>query len=157
MIQSNRIFNSLFFAVVTVGLPVIGTNAYAQQEKIDQLLQLAEQGDAEAQDEVGFVYQKGQGVPHDYSEAVKWYRLAVEQGNAFAQYGLGSMYALGHGVPQDYVEAHKWYNLAASRLTGDMRNSASEQRDLVAQKMTPAQIAEAQRLAREWAKVHEGN
>ena len=55
----------------------------------------------------------GRGVPQDYQEAVKWYRLAAEQGVAKAQYNLGWMYMNGRGVPQDYQEAVKWYRLAA--------------------------------------------
>jgi TPR repeat protein len=57
------------------------------------------------------------------------------------------MYANGHGVPQDYVLAHMWFNLAAA--TGMVETAAAD-RDMVAAKMTPAQIAEAQKLAREW-------
>ena len=60
---------------------------------------------------------KGHGVPQDYAEARKWYRLAAAQGNAEAQFNLGIMYANGHGVPQDYVQAHKWFNLAAATHT----------------------------------------
>jgi len=63
---------------------------------------------------------------------------------------LGYMYDSGEGVPQDYTKAHMWYNLAASKLTDKDRAVAVDNRDLVAEKMTPAQIAEAQRLAREW-------
>ena len=57
----------------------------------------------------------GDGVPQDYKEAVKWYRLAAEQGYADAQYNLGLMYSNGEGVPQDYKEAVKWYRLAAEQ------------------------------------------
>ena len=83
-------------------------------------------------------------------EALRWYRKAAEQGYASAQNNLGLMYRNGEGVPQDYVEAHKWFNLAASRVTGEDANKYRKTRDLVAEKMTTAQIAEAQRLAREW-------
>ncbi len=111
----------------------------------------AEQGEAPAQHGLGDMYSKGQGVPQDYAEAVKWYRKAAEQGAARAQNDLGFMYHKGRGVTQDYVQAHNWYNLAASRLPpGKDRDLAVKNRDIVAEKMTPAQIAEAQRLAREW-------
>jgi uncharacterized protein len=69
-----------------------------------------------------------------------------DQGNAIAQWSLGSAYEHGHGVTQDYVVAHMWLNLAAAQGDGD----ASKERDHLAQYMTPDQIAEAQRLAREW-------
>ena len=64
---------------------------------------LAEQGDAQAQYNLGIMYDNGQGVPQDDAEAVKWYRKAAEQGIAKAQYNLGVMYANGRGVPQDYA------------------------------------------------------
>ncbi len=67
------------------------------------------------------------------------------------QFNLGIMYDNGLGVPQDYVQAHMWYNLAASRYPpGEDRDDAVEGRDIVAKRMTPAQIAEAEKLAREW-------
>lgn len=110
--------NSLFCAVVVVGLSVIGTNAYAQQERIEQLFQLAEQGDANAQDELCSGFLPGDGTLQRYVEAVeeaKWCRLAAEQGIAGAQYNLGNKYKSGDGVPQDYSEALKWYHLAAAQ------------------------------------------
>ena len=110
----------------------------------------AEQGYALAQYNLGVMYNKGQGVPQDYAEAVKWYHKAAAQGDASAQYNLGYMYHNGLGVPPDYVQAYMWLNLAASALTGEMHDKTVKNRDLTAAKMTPAQIAEAQKLAREW-------
>ena len=76
---------------------------------------------------------------------------AAEQGNALGQVNLGTMYDHGHGVPHDYVQAHMWYNLAASHAEDPAtREMAVKDRDEAATKMTPAQIAEAQRLAGEW-------
>ncbi len=118
---------------------------------VRELRPLAEQGDANAQNNLGNMYDYGQGVPRDDAKAVKWYRKAAEQGNAGAQYNLGVMYGNGQGVPQDYAQAHMWYNLAASRFPpGEGRDRAAKNRDIVAEKMTPAQISEAQKLAREW-------
>ena len=68
---------------------------------------LAEQGNADAQFELGSMYDRGKGVPKDYKEAVKWYRLAAEQGKAPAQYNMGVLYDNGEGVPKDYKEAAK--------------------------------------------------
>ena len=76
---------------------------------------LAEQGNAGAQSSLGFMYEKGQGVPQDYKTAVKWYTLAAKQGNALAQSNLGVMYAKGQGVPQNYKTAVKWYTLSAEQ------------------------------------------
>ena len=114
---------------------------------------LAKQGNANAQNLLGDMYQKGQGVPQDYKKASKWYTLAAEQGVTFAQYNVGQMYHKGEGVPQDYVRAHMWLNLSAS--TG--YEKAVKIRDIVAKKMTPADISAAQKLAREcFAKNYEG-
>ena len=74
----------------------------------------------------------------------------ADLGYAGAQFNLGATYYNGEGVPQDYVEAHKWRNLAASRASAEDRETFAEARDAVAKLMTPAQIAEAQKLAREW-------
>lgn len=106
----------------------------------------AEQGNAAAQDNLGAMYNSGAGVTQDHVEAAKWWRRAADQGYADAQFYLGAMYFLGQGVPQDYVIAHMWLNLAAAG--GD--KDAIKQRDMIAPLMTPAQIAEAQKLAREW-------
>jgi uncharacterized protein len=74
------------------------------------------------------------------------------QGYAAAQGNLGSMYYSGQGVPQNYIQAHMWSDLAASNPASDkeVHNNAVSARDLAASKLTPAQIAEAQRLAAEW-------
>jgi uncharacterized protein len=75
----------------------------------------AEQGNAEAQYNLGLMYDKGQGVPQDYKEAVKWYRLAAEQGDAYGQFNLGLMCHEGKGVPQDHKEAVRLYRLSAEQ------------------------------------------
>ena len=111
----------------------------------------AEQGDAEAQFHLGFGYADGTGVPQDDAEAVRRYRLAADQGFADAQFNLGLAYVGGCGVTADSVQAHMWLNLAASRQTGEDRESAVTARNQLAGRMTPDQLAEAQRLAREWA------
>ncbi len=116
------------------------------QEAVMWYRRAAEQGLAVAQFNLGNRYAKGQGVSQDYQEAAKWFRRAAEQGNASAQYNLGVMYDNGQGVSQDYVFAHMWSNLAASQGNED----AVKQCDEIATKMTPDQLAEAQRLAREW-------
>ena len=114
----------------------------------------AEQGHDYAQLSLGRMYADGTGVPQDDVEAVRWYGLAAEQGNYFAMSNLGAMYLGEGGVPQDYVQAHMWLNLAASRATGGTRESAVQGRDLVASRLTPDDLSEAQRLAREWDAAH---
>lgn len=147
-----------------------------------QLLRpLAEQGDANAQYNLGYMYDYGKGVPKDFVEAVKWFRLAAEQGHAIAQYDLGSKYSISAGVPQDNAEMAKWFRLAAEQghalaqvslgsmydfgagvpkdyvqshmwfsLAAAQGLPVAELRDRVAAKMSSAQIAEAEKLAREW-------
>ncbi len=107
---------------------------------------LADQGHADAQTFLGTMYRNGEGVPQDYVQALKWYRMAAKQGHAYAQIFLGTRYLTGQGVPLDYVQAHMWFNLAGAQG----RDQATEARDIVAKYMNPAQIAEAQKLAREW-------
>jgi TonB family protein len=110
----------------------------------------AEQGSALAQSNLGVAYQRGEGMPVDGAEAYKWYRRSAEQGFATGQFNLGYILADGKVVAQDYVEAHKWMNLAAARATGADQKEFAGARDQLAQSMTPAQIAEAQKRAREW-------
>lgn len=112
----------------------------------------AEQGDAEARFHLGVMYDEGQVVPQDHAEAAKWYQLAAEQGNAQAQYNLGLAYAKGEGVAPDNVRAHMWLNLAATRFPASDRGraAASRNRDVIAGKMTPDELSEAQRMARAW-------
>ncbi len=126
-----------------------GEEAYQRGDYATALTEfrpLAQQGHAEAQSYLGAMYSKGRGVPQDDAEAVRWYRRAAVQGNASAQFNLGFMYSKGRGVLRDYVQAHKWIILAAAQGDEDARKA----RDILAEQMTPVQIAEAQRLAREW-------
>ena len=111
---------------------------------------MADQGDADAQNNLARMYSECRGVPQDDEEAVRWYRAAADQGYASAQYNLGAAYTNGEGVPQNYTLAHMWYNLAASNSTGDTRDTAVQTRDIVAKEMTLEAIIEAQRLASEW-------
>ncbi|MBN4048073.1 sel1 repeat family protein [bacterium AH-315-O15] len=115
----------------------------------------ADQGYAPAQANLGVMYSNGTGVPQDLPEAAAWLLKAADQGYAPAQANLGVMYATGQGVPQDDVEAHKWLSLAAASLTGDTQQGYADYRSTTAQRMTPAQLAEAQRLAREWQAAFE--
>jgi TPR repeat protein len=113
----------------------------------------AEQGYAKAQYNLGVLYDNGRGVPQDYAEAVTWYRRAAGQEDPDAQSNLGVMYGQGQGVSQDLILAHMWFTLAVSRFPASEekgREKALKNRDIVASRMTPAQISEAQRLAREW-------
>lgn len=106
----------------------------------------AKQGFAAAQVNLGTLYLHGDGAPQSAQMALFWFSQAAEQDNAAGLGKLGLMHEKGRGVLQDFIQAHKWYNLSAAR--GE--ESAAEAREALAKQMTPAQIAEAQRLAREW-------
>ncbi len=110
----------------------------------------AERGHAGAQVNLGRLHRAGRGVARNDAEAVRWYRRAAGQGHPFAQFNLALMHRSGEGVEQDDAAAHLWYTLAAARLTGAARARAVEGRAAVERRMRPAEIAEAERRAREW-------
>jgi len=113
----------------------------------------AEHGDVESARRVGFMYANGQGVPRGDAEALKWYRLAADRGDAEAQNNLGVIYSDGKGIPPNLVEATKWFKVAAARFPASekqKRDKAMKNSELLAKKMTSTQVAEADKLAREW-------
>lgn len=105
---------------------------------------LALKGDADAQNNLGVMYELGQGVPKDFREAMKWYRLAAAQGYAGAQNNLGVMYDKGRGVAQHYREAVKWYRLAAEQ------GNASAQHNLGVMYDNGRGVAQDYREAAKW-------
>ena len=106
----------------------------------------AERGHADALFSVARMYNSGMGVEQDYIEALRWFREAAELGHGEAQAQLGVMYFVGMKVSRDYIKALKWLNIASS-LGVDL---APKYSDIVAKRMSPVQIAEAQSLADEW-------
>ncbi len=116
------------------------------QEAVRWYQRAAEQGHAQAQYTLALMYSSGAGVTQDIREAARWYRLAAEQGYALGQVMLGQLCRGGRGVPQDHVQALLWFTLSAAQGNA----VAVVLRDGLASKMTPAQIAEAERLAGEW-------
>ena len=130
--------------------------AYQKRDYVTALtffFPLADQGHATAQFNLGVMHENGIGVIKDFKKSFDWYRMAAEQGYVKAQFNLALMYEGGNWVKQDYVLAHMWYNLAASK--GD--KSGTNNRDIVASQMTPAQIAEAQKMAKECEKKNYKN
>ena len=141
-------------------------------EAVKWFRKAAELGDAVAQRNIGVVYGGGwAGVQQDLAEAGKWYRKAADQGDFAAQFEIGGMYARGTGgLPQDNVQAYMWFSVAAAAARNMPQNAfsivetydssiidyAAKQRDVVAQKMTPAQIAQAQQLAAAWKPASNG-
>ena len=89
------------------------------------------------------MYEDGQGVTQNYTEAIKWYTLAAEKNEPMAQSNLGHLYANEHTGKLDYVQAHKWFNV-----------SGAKEKEKIEKLMSPNQITEAQKLAREWINKH---
>lgn len=106
-----------------------------------------DQGNADAQFKLGGMYLKGTGVPKDGPEAIRLYTLAADQGHSFALFDLARIYRSGEGVPKNDVLAYKWFNILAALHDDEISRRAREE---LGRKMTPAQIAEAQRLSSEW-------
>ncbi len=94
-------------------------SAHTAEDDFDAVKKAAELGDVDAQAMLGVMYARGDGVPEDDTEAVRWYRKAAEQGDARAQAMLGVKYSSGEGVTQDNAEAVRWYRKAAEQGQAD--------------------------------------
>ncbi|MBI2994705.1 MAG: SEL1-like repeat protein [Gammaproteobacteria bacterium] len=115
---------SVLMALLLVSSAAVQADIYSAQEAlnrgdtkaaIEEFRSLADQGDAKAQAQLGYIYYTGEGVALDYAEAVKWYQKAAAQGDRGAQYNLAVAYAFGEGVTQDYSQAALWYRRAAEQ------------------------------------------
>jgi uncharacterized protein len=115
----------------------------AAASEFDDMKALAELGFGDAQSNLGLMYAKGEGVPENDAEAVKWFRKAADQGDAAAQFYLGFSYANGSGVPENDIRAYVWWSMAKTQ--GNTK--AAGNLDIWKPMMTPQQIAEAQALA----------
>ena len=116
------------------------------QEAATWYRKAAEQGNMLAQYNLAWMYDSGEGIPQDLVEAIKWYGKAAEQGDKYAPFNLGTMYYTGDGAPKDFVKTHFWFDIGI--LNGNPK--AKKWRDKIAKRMSPEQIAEAQRLLDEW-------
>jgi hypothetical protein len=121
-----------------------------QLRSLDELRNLADHGDAEAQWQMGVRYDEGDGVPKDDSQAMLWFQLAGEQGQVDAQAHLGAYYWAGRGVPKDLSKAYMWSAIA---LAGGDENSKSRLEGLASQ-MTQAQVSAARQQAEIWIRTH---
>ena len=128
--------------LLSLGTPILAQDiekglAAAQAGDFATALQewkpLAEQGYANAQFNLGVMYDNGQSIPQDYKEAVNWYRQSAEQGVSKAQTNLGVMYGQGQGVLADFVRAHMWFNIASAN--GD--ENGSKAREVCCQRNDP--------------------
>jgi TPR repeat protein len=128
--------------LITLSLAALLTVS-SMASKFDDRLKAAEQGSSNAQYNLGFMYEKGQGTPQDYKKAVKWYKKSAEQGYANAYVNIGSLYFYGRGVIQSKKRAYIWWSIAA--LNGN--STGINNRDLVAKQLSPRGLEEAQEEA----------
>ena len=139
MFSNTRIGRSACLLIAFAVLSGCQPRVYQEQ----QLRNAAERGDAKAQYHIGLWCYYGIGVPMDQREAFKWWRRSAAQGYSRAQYNLGRLYGEGEGVTQDFVKAHAWMSLAAAQNYKD----AAKDRDHLAGRMPPEQVAAAEKLA----------
>jgi uncharacterized protein len=132
----------------------LGIDRYMSKDYADAFnlyKKAADQGDANAQFNLGVMYFEGKGVPQNYVEAFNLFKKAAAQGNSYAQYNLGVGYSKGRGVPINYKKAYVWYILASAKGHEKAKHNIS----VIEPKMAPQQIAEAQKEAAElWRMIH---
>lgn len=159
---------TLLIAAAALGGAILGSPAIVMAQSLERAMAtyyrgdyadamkamtpLAEAGDRHAQYLIGFMHDRGQGVPKDDAQAAKWYGQAAERGHPFAQNNLGVLYKNGRGVPKDPVAAYMWFSLAADGYLpaefGNRQQALTNREDVVAQ-MSTAQLAEAKRRVEE--------
>jgi GAF domain/Sel1 repeat/PilZ domain len=125
-------------------------NRNTQAKSLADLRTLADQGDPEAQYQLGVRYDEGESVPKDDAQAVQWFERAADHGHVDAQAHLGAYYWAGRGVPEDMSKAYMWSMIA---LAGGDDNSKSRLEGLASQ-MTRAQVSAARQKAEEWIHTH---
>lgn len=168
---------------IGISTTVVAFTFIACAQSLDATRKLAEKGDAKAQNALGEMYRNGKGVPKDPAQAVVWIRKAAEQGNRDAENSLSSMYFTGEGITKDVDQALVWLEKAAAQGDADAQNNmglilaskgeltkaymwwiisagngnktASENQDSFRGKFVSSnQVAEANRMAREWLASH---
>ena len=123
---------------------------------LKDLIAMAESGDANAQFNVGVVYENliddtgGYGAKGNRAEAIKWLLQAAQQGLPRAQTRLAEIYADGPDASGAHVQACTWFLVAAMGLSGAQREQAQSGYDRISRHMAPARVAKAKRLARMW-------
>jgi len=142
-----RILRLMLTAILVLPIGVATAFAPPDKNELETLQIKARQGDTDAQIRLGELYSKGRGVPQDHAQARSWYAKAASLGHPIAQNNLAELYFAGLGGPPDYVRAYMWESLAASHMQGEEKKQAEENLQDVAQRMTPAQLAEAKRLS----------
>jgi hypothetical protein len=125
VVQACRIFSLWLGREVRFDSPANGAETphseKGQENPVQEWMNLAAQGNADAQNNLGLIYSIGRGVKQDYAEALKWYRFAAVQGHAGAQNNLGLLYS--EGASQNFIEALKWFQLAADKGNPDAQDN----------------------------------
>jgi len=136
--------------VAVAALALLGGSAAAQslwyRPPAFKHVELAYRGDARAQAWLGYLYERGVGVPQNPEKAVYWYHCAADRGQPHAQFLLGMAHDLGRGAPQDYVLAYAWTNQAVARARGQLRRDWVRIRNAIASKLSLKEMTDAQRL-----------
>ena len=145
--KASRLIFTLLLASSVAVVQFAAQQTKADQKPIEEVKAKAEAGDAESQVELGRRYDKGEGVVKDYAEPAKWYRKAAEQNDALAQYNLGICYYRADAGTEDWAEVYKWLSLAARQGHEHAKQFMTV---LESKLMTPEQIAEGQKRAREF-------
>jgi TonB family protein len=153
----------LALIVILTTFPAMAQQPQQGKPDMSALIKAAEQGDADAQFKLGTEYTTGLNVAQDFTEAAKWLGKAAELSNGSAQFALGALYAQGgNNFQKDYVQAYTWMELAADTISRDENDAGrygkiaveENYRQKLAKEMTPDQITESQRLARDWRLKH---
>ena len=145
--KTNQLLFTVLLLVTAAVFQLLAQQNEADRKVLAEIRAGADKGDAKAQYELGRAFFSGAlGVAKDEAKAVKWFRKAAEQNLADAQYILGVCYDSGEGVAKDEIEAYKWWLLAAGHGNDDAKYNMT----IVENKMTREQIAEGQRLARDF-------
>jgi len=151
----NKLQKLLFFLLMLVilGVAVYSqgfVKSYREYCKAESVFRRAQHGNPRAQNKLGQMYLRGEGVPRNNYEAIKWFRMAANQKFSKAQFNLGIIYYEGQGVPRDYVLAYLWFNLGSFNATGKDNEATTKHLEKLNEKMTPEQIAKAKHLLLEW-------
>jgi len=118
---------------------------------LDQLRQMAENGDPAAENDLGLHYAQGEGVPQDEHQAFEWFSKSAQQGNVSAQSKLGSMYLTGRGTAQNYTQAYFW--MALARASGDQTSKALA--PVASAQLTRDQVTSIELEASRWLQQHQ--
>lgn len=142
--MNGKIFTLLAMTLIATLLSACAKEPPSRPEDrtIRQLEEMAEQGNADAQNRLGGLYYKGEGVTQDFAQAAYWAQKAAEQGRADAQANLAIMYYKGEGVAQDFTQAYVWWRLAAAQADISLGSDIEH----VAEKLSPRQLSEAEEL-----------